>query len=426
MPLSEAHNPSSVAPGESGDPTDLPPAAIPVSATPTKEGSQRRQKLMVVDDNPDSLDLLVNILRQKGYEVCSFPRGRQALAEASRNPPDLILLDINMPGMDGYEVCRRLKANDEVSNIPVVFISARDEPEDKVKGFRYGAVDYISKPFHSEEVHARVETHLKLRRAQQVEQELLEKTLNGATKMLAGLIHTAAPELATRTHGIRSCIAFINKQMGLNVTWQYDLAATLCLIGCITLPEEVFHKAYSGENLSPEEDAMFRAHPETAAHLLENIPRLEPVAEMIRLQQNPDANPGASVEVALGARLLYLAVELDRRIYRGLLFRAALDELRGMPSRFDAALLTVLDNYSPSFAEVHHQTLLVKHLSAGMILEEDVVSKSKGMTILRRGTVLNETWIERLENFARYQGVNEPLRVQVTGLGRFRSLWFES
>jgi hypothetical protein len=97
-----------------------------------------------------------------------------------------------------------------------------------------------------------------------------------------------------------------------------------------------------------------------------------------------------------------------------------------MPSRFDAALLDVVDSYEPGFSEFHHQTLLVRQLTAGMTLEQDVISKSNGMTIFRKGTILNETWIERLQNFARHQGVNEPLRVGVTGLGRFRSLWFES
>jgi CheY-like chemotaxis protein len=391
-----------------------------------EETPQSRQKLMVVDDNSDSLDLLVHILRQKGYEVWFFPSGRLALAAAAQNPPDLILLDVNMPDMDGYEVCWRLKSIDEVSNSPVIFISARDETEDKVRGFRSGAVDYISKPFQAEEVHARVDTHLKLRRAQQAERQLLEKTLNGATKMLASLIHAAAPELATRSHGIRSCVAFLHKRIGANVIWHYDLAATLCLIGCITLPDDLFHKAYSGEQLSPEEDAMYRGHPEAAARLLVDIPRLEPVAEMIRLQQDPNANTSAPAEVVLGARMLQLAVELDRRIYRGLLFRAALNDLKDTPSQFDPALLALLENYSPGFAEFHHQTLPVKQLSAGMTLEQDVISKRNGMTILGKGTILNEIWIERLENFAKHQGVNEPLRVGVAGLGRFRSLWFES
>jgi two-component system sensor histidine kinase/response regulator len=122
--------------------------------------------IMIVDDNPANLKLLEDMLRQRGHEVCSFPRGRMALARAAQHPPDLILLDINMPEMNGYEVCERLKSHGETAEIPVIFLSALGETEDKVKAFHVGAVDYISKPFQFDEVHARVETHLKLHRLQ--------------------------------------------------------------------------------------------------------------------------------------------------------------------------------------------------------------------------------------------------------------------
>ena len=119
---------------------------------------------MVVDDNPANLKVLEDMLRQQGHEVRAFPRGRLALAAAARNPPDLILLDINMPDMNGFEVCERLKSteDEEISGVPVIFLSALAGTEDKVKAFRSGAVDYIAKPFQFEEVQARVETHLKL------------------------------------------------------------------------------------------------------------------------------------------------------------------------------------------------------------------------------------------------------------------------
>src|SRR5580700_6896633 len=136
--------------------------------------------IMIVDDNPANLKLLEDMLLQRGYEVRSFPLGRLALAAASRNPPDLILLDINMPEMDGYEVCERLKSSELVSDIPVIFLSALSETQDKVKAFRSGAVDYVSKPFQFEEVHARVETHLKLhglQRALTRQNEHLEETV---------------------------------------------------------------------------------------------------------------------------------------------------------------------------------------------------------------------------------------------------------
>ncbi len=144
--------------------------------------------VMIVDDNPANLKLLEDMLRQYGYEVRSFPRGRLALAAADQEPPDLILLDINMPEMNGYEVCERLKSSARVSGIPVIFLSALNAIEDKIKGFRLGGVDYISKPFQFEEVHARVETHCKLHEAQRALQhhnERLEEAVAARTRELA-------------------------------------------------------------------------------------------------------------------------------------------------------------------------------------------------------------------------------------------------
>jgi DNA-binding response OmpR family regulator len=143
---------------------------------------------MIVDDNPANLKLLEEMLQQQGHEVCSFPLCRLALAAAVRNPPDLILLDVNMPEMNGYEVCAKLKSVREVSEIPVIFLSALNETQDKVKAFRSGAVDYISKPFQFEEVHARVETHLKLHHLQQalkLQNERLEHAVQTRTRELA-------------------------------------------------------------------------------------------------------------------------------------------------------------------------------------------------------------------------------------------------
>src|SRR5579872_376498 len=143
---------------------------------------------MIVDDNPANLRLLEDMLLEKGHEVRSFPVGRLALAEAIQNPPDLILLDINMPEMNGYEVCEHLKSNERLAGIPVIFLSALNEIQDKVKAFRAGGVDYISKPFQIEEVHARVETHLKLhtlQRALKAQNEKLEVAVAARTQELA-------------------------------------------------------------------------------------------------------------------------------------------------------------------------------------------------------------------------------------------------
>lgn len=127
--------------------------------------------ILVIDDTPDNLNLLSAMLTDQGYKVRSVTKGSTGLRGAQVAPPDLILLDINMPEMNGYEVCQQLKASDRTREIPVIFISALEDVLDKVKAFSVGGVDYITKPFHVEEVLARIETHLTIRKLQMQLQE---------------------------------------------------------------------------------------------------------------------------------------------------------------------------------------------------------------------------------------------------------------
>jgi adenylate cyclase len=123
--------------------------------------------ILVVDDTPANLQLLTKMLTVEGYGVRAVTSGAMALTVVHHSPPELILLDIRMPQMDGYEVCRKLKANPQTAAIPVIFLSALAETEDKANALKAGAVDYITKPFQIAEVIMRVKTHLTLRRLQQ-------------------------------------------------------------------------------------------------------------------------------------------------------------------------------------------------------------------------------------------------------------------
>ncbi len=121
-------------------------------------------EILVVEDTPASLTLLSELLGNAGYQVRQAPDGELALWSAQARPPELILLDIRMPGIDGYEVCRRLKADARLCDIPVIFLSAQYDTDDKVRGFQAGAVDFIAKPYQSEEVLARTRAHIRLAR----------------------------------------------------------------------------------------------------------------------------------------------------------------------------------------------------------------------------------------------------------------------
>lgn len=124
------------------------------------------ERILLVDDNPVSLQILVGTLKQQGYRILVATNGADALRIAARLQPALILLDVVMPGMDGFEVCGRLNANPGLASIPVIFLSALERAEDKIKGFELGAVDFITKPYHPDEVIARVATQVKLSRLQ--------------------------------------------------------------------------------------------------------------------------------------------------------------------------------------------------------------------------------------------------------------------
>ena len=129
-------------------------------------------KILIVDDQPDNLRLLSQILVRQGYEVRKAINGSTALMGVQTFPPDLILLDINMPGLNGYEVCQKLKSDRQTKQIPIIFLSASNEVMDKVKAFELGGVDYITKPFQVPEVLARVETQIKIKRFNQMRENL--------------------------------------------------------------------------------------------------------------------------------------------------------------------------------------------------------------------------------------------------------------
>lgn len=137
---------------------------------PNREISEVTDKplVLVVDDILNNLQIIGNTLIDEGYEISMATNGLQALSMVDTILPDLILLDVMMPDMDGFEVCRKLKENDFTKEIPVIFLTAKNETEDIVRGFEAGGIDYIVKPFNSSELLARVNTYVELKRSKEL------------------------------------------------------------------------------------------------------------------------------------------------------------------------------------------------------------------------------------------------------------------
>ena len=174
----------------------------------TRQSKATKGNILIVDDTPENLRLLSNALTERGYKVRSVINGAMALMGAKAAPPDLILLDINMPQMNGYQVCEALKTDERTREIPVIFISALDEVLDKVKGFAVGGRDYITKPFQLEEVLARIENQLTIRNLQkqlQEQNQLLQQEIRDrekAEQALRVFLHSISHDLRNPVTGM--------------------------------------------------------------------------------------------------------------------------------------------------------------------------------------------------------------------------------
>jgi response regulator RpfG family c-di-GMP phosphodiesterase len=288
------------------------------------------------------------------------------LAAAKRNPPDLILLDINMPEMNGYEVCEHLKASEELSSVPVIFLSALNELEDKVRGFRAGGVDYICKPFQFEEVRVRVETHLNLhalrralkrqneqleelvsQRTEQLEVALkqIESTYNETLQALGGALDLRDNETAGHSQRVTRYSVEIAKVMGCGGEELRNIAlgAFLHDFGKIGISDVVLLKP---GKLTPEEAELMRQHVRIGYEMVSGISFLSGAAQILLTHQESYDGSGypqglAGDQIPMGARIFAVTDTLDamtsERPYRkALSFQDAREEIvRCSGSQFD-------------------------------------------------------------------------------------------
>jgi putative two-component system response regulator len=240
---------------------------------------------MLVDDVPDNLTLLTGMLKEKGHRVRPVPSGKLALKAIEIEPPDLILLDITMPEMDGFEVCRRLKQDVRFRDIPIIFISALTETLDKVKAFGIGGVDYVTKPFQFEEVEARVETHLKLHRYQAHLEELVAEQVEeiSASQIstifaLSKLAESRDNETGEHMERVQIYCRMLAEKLGQEEPYKRVIdgafindifnASPLHDIGKVGIPDHVLLKP---GQLSPAEFDIMKTHSPAGAITLEAV-----------------------------------------------------------------------------------------------------------------------------------------------------------
>jgi len=303
----------------------------------------KKGKILAVDDTPASLKLLSNLLQEEGYEVRAAINGELALKSAISNPPELVLLDIRMPDMDGFEVCRKLKEHPKTHGVPVIFVTALSETEEKVQGFALGAVDFVTKPYQREELLARVQTHLEINRLRNNLEELVEdRTSKLKDSMLdfitaiAATVEMRDPYTAGHQRRVAGLAAAIAGEMKLpedQIEGIY-LAGVVHDIGKIRVPAEILCKP---GRLSATEYCLIKEHPETGYDILKSIHFPWPISQIVLQHQERQNGSGypqglSDTEILLEARILAVAdvVEamMSHRPYRpGRGVDAALEEI---------------------------------------------------------------------------------------------------
>ena len=283
-----------------------------------------RPLVLIVDDNATNLDLLVNTLKAE-YRLGIAKNGSNALAYVLKHKPDLVLLDIMMPEMDGYEVCTRLKAIPETTSIPIIFITAMSETVNKTRGFELGAVDYITKPFHAAEVKARIRTHLSLEEMrlrlesqnELLEQQVAQKTakirdmLDASIRSMALMSEIRDPYTAGHQQRVAQLACAIAEKMSLapHTIEGIRIAGILHDVGKIRIPISILSR--SGRLLDAELE-MLKIHSQVSFDILKNIPFPWPVAQIAfqhheRLDGSGYPQGLKGEEILLEARILAVA-----------------------------------------------------------------------------------------------------------------------
>ncbi|HNW81425.1 MAG TPA: response regulator [bacterium] len=353
-----------------------------------------KPNIMIVDDKPENLKLLSEMLKDKGYRIRTLPSGNLALKAVEVEIPDLILLDINMPGLNGYEVCEILKNDIRFSKIPVIFLSALSGTDDKVKAFQSGGVDYVSKPFQIDEVNARIETHLSLRNLQlklenqnknleEIVREQVREISEGQMATILAMTKLAEQRDDDTGHHIDRTSEFCRmlakgaRDRGLYADKIDDIfidnifhASPLHDIGKVAIPDAVLLKP---GKLTPEEFEIMKTHTNLGARYLNTVLNRFPKNSFIKTgvkiaishheKWNGSGYPvGTSgSKIQLEGRIMAIADVYDalrsKRVYKDAFSheksRAIILEGRG--SHFDPNLVDVFMDLEKEFDRVRNE-----------------------------------------------------------------------
>lgn len=375
------------------------------------------EKILCVDDEVNVLEGLKRHLRRQ-FAVETATSGEEGLAVlAQQGPFAVVVSDMRMPGMNGAQFLTRVRH--QAPDCIRILLTGHTDMEAAIAAVNEGGIfRFLAKPCPAESLVRTLQDAMAHHRLVTVERTLLEHTLHGSVKVLTEVLALINPVAFGQALRLKRYVCHIATELHLPELWQYELAAMLSPLGCITLPTEILAKVGVGQPLLAEEQQMFAAHPTVGSKLLRHIPRLETVAAMIAGQHEAGAAPEQYQGVPqhevglLGAQLLKIALDFDQRRRRGVSQHQAIAEMLQRPDLYERRLVLPLQTLESTAPQTVVRVLRVRDLCPGMVLEEDIRTVT-GSLVLAKGHEVSFALIERLRSYGQRVGVVEPFRVLV-------------
>ncbi|MEW6072110.1 MAG: HD domain-containing phosphohydrolase [Planctomycetota bacterium] len=356
------------------------------------------QKILLVDDEQALLDGLCRRHRREYTLVpaCGPTNGLRMLAEDG--PFAVVVTDYRMPAMNGVQFLAEVRKV-APAVIPVMLTGQADlrtaiDAVNKGNVFRF-----LTKPCEAEDFRRGIDAALEQYALRDAERSLLESTVRGSIEVLAEVLALASPAAFGKSVRLQELVRHVVQTLQLPNGWKHETAALLSQIGCVAIPDDVIARVVSGETLTPDQTAMMEDHPELARDLLQRIPRLQPVAEIVYRQRAGASAPRSEdPDVELGGRVLAAAHDFEDLLSLGATAQQAIHALKQDGGKYDPRVLGALATVVVPGSDSRVHLVTIARLRVGMILEDEVRNTANNL-ILPRGHVFTPGSLLRLRNY---------------------------
>lgn len=376
------------------------------------------QRVLLVDDDVNLLQAVKRNLR-KQFNIETAESGKKGLEIVENGGPFAVIIsDMQMPEMDGITFLSKVKAlrPDSVR----IMLTGNADLETPINAVNEGNIfRFLTKPCPQELLIRTIVSGLRQYELVTAEKELLGNTLKGSIKILTEVLSLANPMAFSRASRIRQMATMTALEMNVENLWRIEMAAMLSQIGCIAVPEKILLKTYSGQRMSKEEQIKYRNYSQVSHDLIKNIPRMEPVADIIKYQEklfNGNGFPEDSIkgeDIPLEARILKPVLDFDILTSSGVEINSALIDLKNRSGWYDPQVLKALEqSLKRSAGSKRTQSIHIEKLKERMVLASNIYAIN-GSLLVAKGQEISSYTILLLRNYDSEMGVRQPVKVYV-------------